>query len=44
VDITYTNSDLETIYVCLEYSEQQPSYSMPPWYVTPITVAWYTYN
>jgi len=43
-DISYTNSDLETINVCLDYTEQQPSYNTPPWYVTPIIVAWYTYN
>jgi len=43
-DISYTNASMETIQVSIEYTQQQPSYSVPPWYVTPITVAWYIYS
>ena len=30
--------------VSLEYTEQNPSYLDSPWYITPITVAWYIYS
>jgi hypothetical protein len=32
------------IYVSVEYSQQESSYINSPWYVTPITVAWYVYS
>lgn len=38
-DLTYNGTT-----VSIEYAEQQSSYSSPPWYVTPVTIAWYIYN
>jgi len=42
-DISYTNPDLETINVTIDYAQQESSYTMEPWFVTPITVGWYIY-
>jgi hypothetical protein len=42
-DIEYTNSDLETIQITIEYSQQESSYTTEPWYITPVTVGWYIY-
>lgn len=42
-DISYTNGDAETIIVSIDYAERAGSYSNPPWYVTPVNVAWYIY-
>jgi len=42
-DISYTNTDLETIQITVEYAQQESSYTIEPWYVTPITIGWYIY-
>lgn len=42
-DISYTNGDAETIILSIDYAEQASSYSNPPWFITPVNVAWYIY-
>lgn len=39
-----TDISWDGIIVSVEYSQQESSYINSPWYVTPITVAWYIYN
>lgn len=39
-----TDITLDGMQVCIEYVEQSTPYSSPPWYITPIQVAWYTYR
>ena len=39
-----TDITLSGTTVSIEYVEQNTPYSSPPWYVTPVTVAWYVYN
>lgn len=42
------NSTVDIIYdgvaVRVEYSEVQSSYINSPWYVTPVTIAWFSYD
>lgn len=35
---------LDGVVVRIEYSEAQSSYSKTPWYVTPVTIAWFCYQ
>ena len=42
--IDYTNSDLETITVSIDYAERQQGFLDSPWYYIPINIGWYTYN
>lgn len=42
--IEYTNSDLETITVSIDYAERQQGFLDSPWYYVPINIGWYTYN
>lgn len=39
-----TDISWDGIIVSVEYSQQESSYINSPWYVTPITVAWYIYS
>lgn len=32
------------IIVSIDYTEQAAQYSQPPWYITPVNVAWYIYS
>tara|TARA_R110000851_G_scaffold109213_1_gene231377 strand:+ start:3311 stop:3730 length:420 start_codon:yes stop_codon:yes gene_type:complete len=43
-DLSFTNTDSETIYVTIDYSEQVGAYTESPWYTTPINVGWYSYR
>lgn len=43
-DISFTNSDTETVYVTVDYSEQMGAYSESPWYITPVNIHWYCYK
>lgn len=43
VDISYTNTDLETIVVSIRGVQQEGSYTRSPWYITPVTVSWFIY-
>lgn len=38
-DITW-----DGVTVSIEYAQQESSYTNSPWYITPITVAWYIYD
>ena len=42
--IEYTNLDLETITVSIDYAERQQGFLDSPWYYVPINIGWYTYN
>jgi hypothetical protein len=42
--IEYTNSDLETITVSIDYAERQQGFLDSPWYYVPVNIGWYTYN
>ena len=39
-----TDISFDGVIVSVEYSQQESSYINSPWYVTPITVAWYIYS
>ena len=39
-----TDISWDGIIVSVDYSQQESSYINSPWYVTPITVAWYIYD
>lgn len=39
-----TDISWDGIIVSVDYSQQESSYINSPWYVTPITVAWYLYD
>jgi len=43
-DISFTNSDLETIQVSIEYADRQQGFVDSPWYYVPINIAWYIYK
>jgi len=43
-DISYTNSDLETIVVSIRGVQQESSYINSPWFITPTTVSWFIYH
>lgn len=44
-DISYTNpTTSETIILSIDYSEVRTSFLDPPFYYTPVTVAWYIYH
>jgi hypothetical protein len=43
-DLSFTNSDPQTIYVTIDYSEQMGAYNETPWYITPLNIHWYCYN
>lgn len=34
----------DILFVRIEYAQQESSYTESPWYVTPITVAWFAYD
>lgn len=42
-DLTYTNSNDETVVVHISRSQQMGSYEESPWFKTPINVYWYAY-
>lgn len=43
-DISYTNPSAQTYIVSIDYSEVRTSFLDSPFYCTPVTIAWYTYN
>ena len=43
-DISFTNSDAETINVSIDYAERQQGFTDTPWYYIPITIGWHIYN
>ena len=42
--IQYTNTDLETIIVSIDYAERQQGFVDSPWYYIPINIGWYIYK
>lgn len=42
-DISFTNSDLETINVSLDYAERQQGILDSPWYYVRADIGWYVY-
>ena len=42
--IQYTNTDLETITVSIDYAERQQGFVDSPWYYIPINIGWYIYK
>ncbi len=43
-DISFTNSDAETIKVSIDYAERQQGLLDSPWYFVPINIGWYIYK
>jgi len=43
-DISFTNSDAETITVSIDYAERQQGIIDSPWYFVPINIGWYIYK
>ena len=43
-DISFTNSDLETINVSLDYAERQQGILDSPWYYVRVDIGWYIYK
>jgi|TARA_R110001632_G_scaffold44868_1_gene113973 hypothetical protein len=43
-DISFTNSDAETIIVSIDYAERQQGMIDSPWYFVPINIGWYIYK
>ena len=39
-----TDIILDGTTVRIEYTQQESSYSSSPWYITPVTVAWFSYT
>ena len=42
-DISFTNSDLETINVSIDYAERQQGILDSPWYYVRVDIGWYIY-
>jgi len=43
-DISFTNSDLETINVSLDYAERQQGILDSPWYYVRVDIGWYIFS
>ena len=43
-DISFTNSDLETINVSIDYAERQQGILDSPWYYVRVDIGWYIYK
>ena len=43
-DISFTNPDLETINVSLDYAERQQGILDSPWYYVRVDIGWYIYK
>ena len=43
-DISFTNSNLETINVSLDYAERQQGILDSPWYYVRVDIGWYIYK
>jgi hypothetical protein len=43
-DISFTNSQSETIKVSIDYAERQQGLIDSPWYYVPINIGWYIYK
>ena len=43
-DISFTDSDLETINVSLDYAERQQGILDSPWYYVRVDIGWYIYK
>ena len=43
-DISFTNSDLETINVSLDYAERQQGILDSPWYYVRVDIGWYIFQ
>ncbi len=43
-DISFTNSQSQTIKVSIDYAERQQGLIDSPWYHVPINIGWYIYN
>lgn len=43
-DISFTNSDLETIKVSLDYAERQQGILDSPWYYVRVDIGWYIFS
>lgn len=43
-DISFTNSDLETIKVSLDYAERQQGILDSPWYYVRVDIGWYIFK
>ena len=43
-DLSFTNTDGQTVYVTIDYAEQVGAYTESPWYTTPINIGWYSYG
>ena len=42
-DISFTNTDLETIKVTVDYAERDNGFVDSPWYYVAVNVGWYAY-
>lgn len=43
-DISFTNSDTETIKVSIDYAERQQGFLDSPWYYVRVNIGWYIYK
>mgnify|MGYP003644160834 FL=1 len=43
-DLSFTNTDAQTVYVTIDYAEQVGAYTESPWYTTPINIGYYSYK
>jgi hypothetical protein len=43
-DISFTNSDAETINVSIDYAERQQGFLDSPWYYVRVDIGWYIYK
>jgi len=43
-DLSFTNSNNETIHVTIDYAEQVGAYNESPWYTLPVNIGWYSYS
>jgi hypothetical protein len=43
-DISFTNSDDETIIVSIDYAERDNGFVDNPWYYTVVNIGWYIYD
>lgn len=42
-DLSFTNTENQTVYVTIDYAEQVGAYTESPWYTTPINIGWYSF-
>jgi hypothetical protein len=43
-DLSFTNTDTETVYVTIDYAEQVGAFNDSPWYTLPVNIGWYSYK